>query len=131
MSVEWENISSFEAWVESIKPNVIKAAGLALIQVLDDTILPAAQRYVAVDTGSLQASLHRGSGIDSDTAFIEIIAGGFGVINPKSNREVDYAWHQEYGTLRMRPHPYIRPSMIDGVSAIPSAYENTFKEVFA
>lgn len=39
-----------------------------------------------------------------------IRAGGY-VTNPNTGRIVDYARHQEYGTSKMRPRPYMRPAL--------------------
>ncbi len=132
MSVIWENLDEFEAWMNDIDENIESAAIFASNDVLNEVMLPAAQGYVAVDTGALKGSLRtEPAHYEGGDIVFSLLAGGGGFTNPRTGREVDYPAHQEYGTFKMRPHPYMRPAMLDGVVALPAAFEEQFKEVFA
>ena len=65
-----------------------------------------------VETGSLQQSIRtfklEGSG---EFCSVGVSAGNADVINPKTEREVDYARFVEYGISRMAAKPFLRPAL--------------------
>ncbi len=73
---------------ERVKQIVAKAA---------DDVEANAKAVVPVDTGNLKSSIQ--------TTFED--AGAVAYVGPRS---VDYAIHVEYGTVKMRAQPYMRPA---------------------
>jgi HK97 gp10 family phage protein len=59
----------------------------------------AAKRLAPVDTGRLRSSISRELGEDTDGLVARV------------GTNVDYAPHVEFGTIRMRAQPYLRPAL--------------------
>ena len=72
----------------------------------------AKRKYSPVDTGNLRNSITHG--VEDDTAYI--------------GTNVEYAPYQEFGTSRMKPHPFLKPAVQNHTdeyrSIIKSCLEN-------
>jgi len=113
LSIEWEGLDAVERYLARIIPEALEEAALtALDEAVEDGV-ERAKQIVPVDTGALRKSIrkepspHR----EQDSYIAGITAGGGGVTNPRTGREVDYAAYVEYGTSRAPAQPYLRPSL--------------------
>jgi len=77
-----------------------------------DRIVQDAKGIVSVDTGSLQKSIRKEDTVSQGYIHgVSVVAGGGGIINPKTGREVNYAAYVEYGTSKMQSKPFLRPAL--------------------
>jgi hypothetical protein len=72
-------------------------------------MLAAAQSFCPVDTGALLGSIRWELRGLHEAA---LVAGGFGYINPRTGRPVDYARHVHDGTSRMPARPFLLMAVI-------------------
>jgi len=84
-----------------------------------------AKNFVPVDTGALQKSIR----VEKKRRLeVSVVAGGGGIINPKSGREVNYAGYVEFGTSRMRAQPYMQPALEKNMNGIPRIIKRKVEE---
>jgi HK97 gp10 family phage protein len=69
------------------------------------------KQYVAVDTGELQGNCEYV--VNRNELFLQ--------------NKTPYAIHQEYGTYKMKAHPFFRPSVYNHKSEIKSLFESGFR----
>ena len=93
MDADFSAVMRFSADLGKVAPHVVKQAGAAVRLATLGTERDA-KVLAPVDTGNLRNS------ITSD------IRGLTGVVGPTAN----YAIHQEYGTSRMGPQPFMGPA---------------------
>ena len=82
------NISNFSRELNEVLPTALKAGALI--------VQNEAKRRAPYETGTLRRSIHtemRGN----TQAFV--------------GTDVEYAVHQEFGTSKMKAHPYLRPAL--------------------
>jgi len=113
LTIEWEGVDAVERYLARIIPEALEEAVLtALDEAVEDGV-ERAKQIVPVDTGALRKSIrkepspHR----EGDSYVAGVTAGGGGVTNPRTGREVDYAAYIEHGTSRAPAQPYLRPSL--------------------
>jgi len=113
LEVTWEGLEGLFAYLAEALPDAFREAALEGLDVTGDDGVDRAKQLVAVDTGSLQKTIRKEPEAHVEAGYLEvgITAGGGGVRNPKTGREVDYAPYVEFGTSRNRPQPFIRPSL--------------------
>jgi len=110
--------------------NLEEKLGKALAEALDkisEKIRDDAKGFAPVDTGALRKSIRTEK---KGKLQVSIIAGGGGVINPKTGREVDYAGYVEFGTSRMSPQPYMQPALEKNRDEILRIVKEKVLEVF-
>jgi len=107
MEIEIVGLTELEDKLSNLEEKLTKALAEALEEV-SEKIRDDAKGFVPVDTGSLRKSIRveRKGSLE-----VSIIAGGGGVINPRTGREVNYAGYVEFGTSRMSPQPYMQPAL--------------------
>ena len=96
--------SEFRMYIAQALPRAVEASALVALDKAGDDGLEKAQRDVPRDTGALHDTLRKEpeAHIDADGYAVGITAGGGGVVNPRTGREVDYAAHVEFGTSERR-----------------------------
>ena len=112
----------------------LSVLGFKLNDALDEALEEIAEKirddakdFVPVDTGALQKSIR----VEKKKKLeVLIIAGGGGVINPKTGREVDYAGYVEFGTSRMSPQPYMQPALEKNRDTIIQIIKRKAQEAF-
>ncbi|MDR3582590.1 MAG: hypothetical protein P4L67_04925 [Candidatus Pacebacteria bacterium] len=85
MGIQWNPTK----WIDDLVEKRMHAAGQAMVAI--------AETMVAVDSGDLQKSI--GYRYDRATKTLTLYAG------------TNHAIPQEFGTWKMRPHPFLRPAM--------------------
>jgi hypothetical protein len=105
---------------DNLDPNISKALDSS-----GDALKEYAQQICPIGTpestgnpnyiisNALQRSIHKDlvTRPDSDSWEIKVTAGGY-IVNPNSNRLVNYASPVEYGSSRQAPRGFIRPSFL-------------------
>ena len=112
----------------------LSVLGFKLNDALDEALEEIAEKirddakdFVPVDTGALQKSIR----VEKKKKLeVLIIAGGGGVINPKTGREVDYAGYVEFGTSRVNPQPYMQPALEKNRDTIIQIIKRKAQEAF-
>ena len=107
MSVEISGSAELTARLERLASRIGELSGEALVG-LAEHIVEDAKALCPVDTGSLKRSIRYER--DPDGSII-IAAGGGGVINPRTRREVDYAAYVEFGSSRSPAQPFLQPAL--------------------
>lgn len=107
MSVEISGSAELTARLERLASRIGELSGEALVE-LAEHIVEDAKALCPVDTGSLKRSIRYER--DPDGSII-IAAGGGGVINPRTRREVDYAAYVEFGSSRSPAQPFLQPAL--------------------
>jgi HK97 gp10 family phage protein len=107
LSVEIAGSAELTARLENLASRIGELSGEALVE-LAEQIVDDAKALCPVDTGSLRRSIRYER--DPEGGVI-IAAGGGGVINPRTRREVDYAAYVEFGTGRSPAQPFLQPAL--------------------
>jgi HK97 gp10 family phage protein len=107
LSVEISGSAELTARLERLASRIGELSGEALVE-LAEHIVEDAKALCPVDTGSLKRSIRYER--DPDGSII-IAAGGGGVINPRTRREVDYAAYVEFGSSRSPAQPFLQPAL--------------------
>ncbi|MEM2163907.1 MAG: HK97 gp10 family phage protein [Candidatus Bathyarchaeia archaeon] len=114
MSVEIVGSAELVAKLESLSDRLGELSDEALAE-LADRIVEDAKSLCPVDTGSLRRSIRWER---DPSGGVIIAAGGGGVINPRTKREVDYAAYVEFGTSRAPAQPFLQPAIEQNISAL-------------
>jgi HK97 gp10 family phage protein len=97
-SVDTTEVTSFAQDLADTKTEIL--AGIrTVVQRTTKAVERDAKRFVPVDTGNLRNSLASETSEDGDTVVGEIYA------------TAGYAAHVEFGTSKMPPHAFLRPSL--------------------
>jgi len=118
--IVWDT-SEFRRFIAQALPRAVEASALVALDKAGDDSLERARRIVPRDTGALHDTLRKEPEARSEGCgyAVGITAGGGGVVNPKTLREVDYAAHVEFGTSRQQPRPYLRPALRTAAGKVP------------
>ena len=111
-----------------LQARLVVAVGKTSEDVRDD-----AKVFSPKDTHSLEETITADPvEVDGDAVSARVTAGGRGVINPKTGKEVDYARHQEMGTSKMPAQPYMGPAAAKNrephLARVKQALELTLEE---
>ena len=107
MEIEIVGLRELEDKLSNLDEKLKRALEEALEEIAEK-IRDDAKDLAPVDTGSLRKSIRVEKEGDLQ---VSVIAGGGGVINPRTGREVDYAGYVEFGTSKMSPQPYMQPAL--------------------
>jgi len=121
LTIEWEGLEALRRYLAKTIPEAFEKAALEALDEATRRGVEYAKAVVPVDTGALRRSIRQepkprkeGDGYEAG-----ITAGGGGVVNPKTGREVDYAAYVEFGTSRTPAQPYLRPGLIHAAMRLP------------
>ena len=107
MEIEIVGLRELEDKLSNLEEKLTNALAEALEEIAGK-IRDDAKSFVPVDTGSLRKSIR----VEKEGNLqVSVIAGGGGVINPRTGREVDYAGYVEFGTSRAAPQPFMQPAL--------------------
>jgi len=121
LTIEWEGLEALHRYLAQTIPEALEKAALEALNAAAEEGVEYAKAVVPVDTGALRRSIRQEPRPrrEGDSYEAGISAGGGGVVNPKTGREVDYAAHVEYGTSRTPAQPYLRPGLIHAAMRFP------------
>jgi len=126
LEIEIVGLKELEDKLSNLDKKLSKALDEALNEIAEK-IRDDAKSFVPVDTGALRKSIR----IEKKGKLqVSIVAGGGGVINPRTGREVDYAGYVEFGTSRMNPQPYMQPALEKNRDEILRIVKEKVLEVF-
>jgi len=126
MEIEIVRLTELEEKLSNLDVKLSRALDEALKEIAEK-IRDDAKGFVPVDTGALKKSIR----IEKKGKLqVSIVAGGGGVINPRTGREVDYASFVEFGTSRMSPQPYMQPALEKNRDEILRIVKEKVLEVF-
>jgi HK97 gp10 family phage protein len=114
MEIEITGLTELEKKLTGLEEKLTEALSEALDEIAGK-IRDDARDLAPVDTGALRRSIRTEK---KGKLEVLVIAGGGGVTNPRTGREVDYAGYVEYGTSRMSPQPYMRPALEKNLNLI-------------
>jgi len=126
MEIEIIGLTELEDKLSNLEEKLGKALTEALEEIAEK-IRDDAKGFVPVDTGALRKSIRVE---EKGSLEVSIIAGGGGVINPRTGREVDYAGYVEFGTSRASPQPYMQPALEKNRDEILRVVKEKVLEVF-
>ena len=126
MEIEIVGFRELEDKLSNLDVKLKRALEEALEEIAEK-IRDDAKNFVPVDTGSLKKSIRVEKEGDLQ---VSVVAGGGGVINPRTGREVDYASFVEFGTSRMSPQPYMQPALEKNRDEILRIVKEKVLEVF-
>lgn len=126
MEIEIIGLTELENKLSNLDEKLSKALAEALDEI-SKKIRDDAKSFAPVDTGSLRKSIRTEKKGNLEAS---IIAGGGGLVNPRTGREVDYAGYVEYGTSRMSPQPYMQPALEKNMNEILQIVKEKILEVF-
>ena len=107
MEIEIVGLRELEDKLSNLEEKLNRALAEALEEIAEK-IRDDAKNLAPVDTGALRKSIR----VEKEGKLqFSVVAGGGGVVNPKTGREVDYAGFVEFGTRRMSPKPYMQPAL--------------------
>jgi HK97 gp10 family phage protein len=107
LSVEIVGSAELTARLENLAARIGELSDEALVE-LAEQIVEDARASCPVDTSSLRRSIRYERDPDGG---VVIAAGGGGVVNPRTRREVDYAAYVEFGTSRSPAQPFLQPAL--------------------
>jgi len=114
MEIEILGLTELEEKLSNLEEKLSEALDDALDEIAEK-IRDDAEGFAPVDTGALRKTIR----IEKKGKLkVSVVAGGGGVINPKTGREVDYASYVEFGTSRMSPQPYMQPALEKNMNEI-------------
>ena len=126
MEIEILGLKELEEKLSNLEEKLSRALNEALEEIAEK-ILDDAKNFAPVDTGALRKSIRTEK---KGKLQVSVLAGGGGVINPKTGREVDYAGYVEFGTSRMAPQPYMQPAFEKNKDEILQIVKEKVLEVF-
>jgi HK97 gp10 family phage protein len=124
LSVEIAGSAELTARLENLASRIDELSGEALIE-LAEQIVDDAKALCPVDTGSLRRSIRYERDPDGS---IVIAAGGGGVVNPRTRREVDYAAYVEFGTSRSPAQPFLQPALEKNLPNLEGLFSGKIEE---
>jgi len=126
LEIEILGLTELEEKLSNLEEKLSNALDEALNEIAEK-ISSDARNFAPVDTGALRKSIR----IEKKGKLrVSVVAGGGGVINPKTGREVDYAGYVEFGTSRMSPQPYMQPALEKNKDEILRIVKEKVLEVF-
>ena len=126
MEIEILGLTELEEKLSNLDVKLSRALDEALEEIAEK-IRDDAKSLVPVDTGALKKSIR----IEKKGKLqVSIVAGGGGVINPRTGREVDYAGFVEFGTSHMSPQPYMQPALEKNRDELLNIVKRKILEVF-
>jgi len=126
LEIEILGLTELEEKLSDLDVKLNKVLDEALEEIAEK-IRDDAKSLAPVDTGALRKSIR----IEKKGELqVSIVAGGGGVINPRTDREVDYAGFVEFGTSRMNPKPYMQPALEKNWDEILNIVKRKILEVF-
>jgi len=126
MEIEIVGLTELENKLSNLDEKLSKALAEALDEI-SEKIRDDAKSFAPVDTGALRKSIRTEK---KGKLQVSIVAGGGGIINPHSGREVDYAGYVEFGTSHMSPQPYMQPAIEKNMNEILQIVKEKVLEVF-
>jgi len=126
LEIEILGLKELEEKLSNLEEKLSRALNEALEEIAEK-ILDDAKNFAPVDTGALRKSIRTEK---KGKLQVSVLAGGGGVINPKTGREVDYAGYVEFGTSRMAPQPYMQPAFEKNKDEILQIVKEKVLEVF-
>ncbi len=123
-TLEWEGLELLQRYLAKTIPEALEKAAL---EALDETTrrgIDYAKAVVPVDTGALRRSIRQEPKPQREDGYYVagITAGGGGVVNPRTGREVDYAGFVEWGTSRTPAQPYLTPAIYEAGEHLLEAF---------
>ena len=117
-------ISRLIRFQKALEPAAVKGVKDVARDIRDD-----AKSLAPVDTGSLRKSIRIGASARTagHTHMVRVTAGGY-ITNPKTERKVDYAIHQEFGTSKMHPQPFLGPAVRKHKESLAKAIKEAIRE---
>lgn len=107
MTIEIVGSTELAARLENLAARLGDLSQEALEE-LAERIVEDAKALCPVDTGSLKRSIR----FERDpSGGVIVAAGGGGVVNPRTRREVDYAAYVEFGSSRAPAQPFLQPAL--------------------
>ncbi len=113
LDIRWEGLEDVLRYLAKTIPEAFEEAALTALNLAAAEARDYAKMLCPVDTGALRKSIRVEPTAHREGGYYEagVTAGGGGVINPKTGREVDYAAYVELGTSRTPPQPYLMPAI--------------------
>jgi HK97 gp10 family phage protein len=124
VSVEISGSAELIARLENLCAGIGELSNKALVE-LAEQIIEDAKALCPVDTGSLRRSIRYERDPDGG---VVIAAGGGGVVNPRTRREVDYAAYVEFGTSRLPAQPFLQPALEKNLPNLEGLFSGKIEE---
>jgi len=124
LSVEIAGSAELTARLENLASRIDEISDEALAE-LAERIVDDAKALCPVDTGSLKRSIRYERDPDGG---VVIAAGGGGVVNPRTRREVDYAAYVEFGTSRTPAQPFLQPALEKNLPSLEALLSGKIEE---
>lgn len=123
-TLEWEGLEALQRYLAKTIPEALEKAALEALDEATRRGVEYAKAVVPVDTGALRRSIRQEPKPrrEGDSYEAGISAGGGGVVNPRTGREVDYAAYVEFGTSRTPAQPYLFPALYEAKNLLPEAF---------
>jgi len=124
LTIEWEGLEALQRYLAKTIPEALEKAAMEALDEATRRGVEYAKAVVPVDTGALRRSIRQEPKPrrEGDSYEAGISAGGGGVINPRTGREVDYAGFVEWGTSRAPAQPYLTPALYEAGGHLPEAF---------
>ena len=124
LTIEWEGLEALQRYLAKTIPEAFEKAAMEALDEATRRGVEYAKAVVPVDTGALRRSIRQEPKPrrEGDSYEAGISAGGGGVVNPKTGREVDYAGFVEWGTSRAPAQPYLTPALYEAGEHLPEAF---------
>jgi HK97 gp10 family phage protein len=124
LSVEIVGSAELTARLENLASRIGELSDEVLVE-LAERIVEDAKALCPVDTGSLKRSIRYER--DPEGGVI-IVAGGGGVVNPRTRREVDYAAYVEFGSSRSPAQPFLQPALEKNLPSLDALLSGKIEE---
>lgn len=133
LTLEWEGLEAVRRYLAEAIPGALEKAALEALDTATREGVEYAKQIVPIDTGALKRSIRQEPRPrrEGDSYEAGISAGGGGVVNPRTGREVDYAGFVEWGMLRAPPQPYLRPGLLHAAMRLPSYFLSILRRLIA
>ncbi len=124
LNIEWEGLDRLRRYLAETIPEAFEKAALEALDEATRRGVDHAKAVAPVDTGALRKSIRQEPKPRREDGYYEagISAGGGGVVNPRTGREVDYAGFVEWGTSRAPAQPYLTPALYEAGELLPEAF---------
>jgi len=115
LTIEWEGLDRLQGYLAKVVSEAFERAALEALDEATRRGVEYAKAVVPVDTGALRRSIRQEPKPQREDGYYVagITAGGGGVVNPRTGREVDYAAYVEFGTSRAPAQPYLTPALYE------------------